>query len=139
MKHCSSVEVYTWCCSRPIIEGCTNMKFGGYDAWVGLGASAAGLINRTTQKSSSLSLLQSEDLKKTDPAGLSLTPSSSLQATSYLSTEEICVELGKHRNLEWSCRSFKEVDDFNWIKQRQSPNWCVLEREEWTISDVVSC
>jgi hypothetical protein len=34
--------------------------------------------------------------------------------------------------------SYKEVNDFSWLKQRKSPNWTVLEPSEWAVSDVPS-
>ena len=36
MFECSNINVYTWCRSIPVIEGCTGMVFGGYSAWTGL-------------------------------------------------------------------------------------------------------
>eukprot|EP00744_Colponema_vietnamica_P006661 GILI01009662.1.p1 GENE.GILI01009662.1~~GILI01009662.1.p1 ORF type:complete len:329 (-),score=26.98 GILI01009662.1:63-1007(-) len=36
VKSSVRLSLYTWCTSRPVIESCSEMLFGGYDAWQGL-------------------------------------------------------------------------------------------------------
>ncbi|CCD19934.1 putative Tubulin binding cofactor C [Trypanosoma vivax] len=42
LKNCTDINVYVSCSSRPIIECCTEMRFGSYSCWVGLLNSTVG-------------------------------------------------------------------------------------------------
>ncbi|ORC91486.1 tubulin-specific chaperone C [Trypanosoma theileri] len=42
LKNCTSVDIYVWCASTPIIECCTEMRFGPYSCWTGLLQSSVG-------------------------------------------------------------------------------------------------
>ncbi|KAH9598205.1 Tubulin binding cofactor C-like domain [Trypanosoma melophagium] len=42
LKSCKAVDVYVWCASTPIIECCTEMRFGPYSCWIGLLQSSVG-------------------------------------------------------------------------------------------------
>ncbi|KPI84907.1 hypothetical protein ABL78_6032 [Leptomonas seymouri] len=42
LKDCRDTDIFVWCASTPIIETCTNMRFGPYKCWKGLLSSTAG-------------------------------------------------------------------------------------------------
>ncbi|KEG10603.1 tubulin-specific chaperone C [Trypanosoma grayi] len=50
LKNCNDVDVYVWCASTPIIECCTEMRFGPYSCWTGLLQSSVGENSYTTHE-----------------------------------------------------------------------------------------
>lgn len=48
------------------------------------------------------------------------------------SLEDWAVQVGGQQNLEGHAKqAYQKVDDFHWLKQQQSPNWCAMPTEQW--------
>ena len=107
IKSCVDISLYTWCTSRPVIESCDRMRFGGYTAWRGLLASVV-------------------------PADISAAEGGRLP--SHAAWVE---GVGAFKDLTWAVNSYTQVDDFHWLRQAQSPHWALIPEAEWAASDVV--
>lgn len=105
IKSCRDTSVYVWCSSIPVIENSRNIAFGPYSAWAGL--------------------------LKTDPAAVM-----ALEAGAPLTShDEWVTHVGRISDIDHARQSFRRIDDFDWLKQQQSPNWRVLAEEEYKVCD----
>jgi hypothetical protein len=113
VKSCHRTHMYVWCSSTPIIESSDEMCFGSYAAWVGL-------VNSHV----AASLCGLDD--------------ASVDATAHFSThEEWVANVGKIKNIDHAVVSFKKIDDFQWLRQSQSPNWRALSPEEYKVEEML--
>lgn len=110
VKSCADVTVYTWCRSTPVVEASKGMRFGPYQAWTGALASAQTLL--------------------LGDAG----------SASYASLEALAVEVGGITDAAAAAVAYKDVADFDWIKQTHSPNWAALgdDASSWAVRDDVA-
>jgi hypothetical protein len=113
MKNCFNVKVLVACRSTPIIEACRDVAFGPYSAWAGLTGSDWSAAARR--------FLPAAQQSGHEPEGERMTHQQWAMHFAGISTEN------------WSGhaeKSFEHIDDFDWLKQQQSPHWRVFAQDE---------
>lgn len=117
LKNCHNVEVYAWVASTPIIENCTEMRFGPYSCWSGLVKGPVPLPSWCLKDSA---------------AGDAATRVYDSHRECVAALGEMDTSPGSKGESNWQW-----VEDFQWLKKTASPHWRTLEASEFAQCDAV--